>query len=45
MNNKEINLYDIFSSYSYNQLIEMFKYAKTKEEQNFYMTLPNLVLQ
>ena len=45
MNKEDINLYDIFSTYSYSQLKEMFKKAKTKDEQDFYMTLSNLVLQ
>ncbi|CDG00915.1 hypothetical protein [Clostridium chauvoei] len=45
MENKNNNLYDIFLSYSYSQLKELFKNAKTKEEQDFYMTLSNLVLQ
>lgn len=45
MVNKDINLYDIFINYSYSQLKELFKNAKTKEEQDFYMILSNLVLQ
>lgn len=45
MENKEVGLYDVFLSYSYSQLKEMFKKAKTKDEQDFYMTLANLVLQ
>lgn len=45
MENKEVNLYDIFINYSYSQLKDLFKKAKTKEEQDFYMTLSNLVLQ
>ncbi len=32
MDNKDINLYDIFINYSYSQLKELFKNAKTKEE-------------
>ncbi len=45
MENKENSLYDVFLNYSYSQLKEMFKNAKTKDEQDFYMTLANLVLQ
>ena len=45
MENKDDNLYDIFINYSYSQLKDLFKKAKTKEEQDFYMTLSNLVLQ
>ena len=42
---KEINLYDIFLKYSYSDLKEMFKFSKSKEEKDFYMTLANMVLQ
>lgn len=45
MENKQVNLYDIFTNYSYSQLKKLFKEAKTKEEQDFYMTLANLLLQ
>ena len=45
MEDKKENLYDIFLSYSYSQLKSLFRNAKTKEEQDFYMTLSNLVLQ
>ena len=45
MDNKDVNLYDIFMKYSYSELKELFKNAKTKEEQDFYMTLSNLVLK
>lgn len=45
MENKEKNLYDIFLNYSYDDLMKLFKNAKSKEEQDFYVTLSNLVLQ
>ena len=45
MENKEIDLYDIFQRYSYSQLKQLFKNAKTKEEQDFYMALSNILLQ
>ena len=45
MENKNENLYDIFKKYSYSQLKELFKKAKTKDEQDFYMLLSNIVLQ
>jgi hypothetical protein len=45
MEKNEANLYDIFMNYSYSQLKVLFKNAKTKEEQDFYMTLSNMVLQ
>ena len=45
MENKDLDLYDIFQRYSYSQLKELFKKAKTKDEQDFYMVLSNIVLQ
>ncbi|MBU3197193.1 hypothetical protein [Clostridium algidicarnis] len=45
METKKENLYDIFVNYSYSQLKELFRNAKTKEEQDFYITLANMVLQ
>jgi hypothetical protein len=45
MENKKDKLYDIFLNYSYNELKNLFKSAKTEEEQDFYITLSNIVLQ
>lgn len=45
MNFKENTLYDMFLKYSYKDLKDLFKNAKTKEEQDFYMSLANMVLQ
>ena len=42
---ENINLYDVFKQYSYSQLKKLFEKAQTKEEQDFYMALANLVLQ
>ena len=42
---KNGELYKIFQRYSYSQLQELFKKAKTKEEQEFYMSLSNILLQ
>lgn len=42
---QHINLYQEFMSYSYEELQNLFKEAKTKEEQDFYMTLANLLLR
>mgnify|MGYP001805848349 CR=1 FL=1 len=39
------NLYEEFLKYSYFDLKEMCNKAKTKEEQDFYMSMANLVLQ
>lgn len=43
MNNED--LYEIFKRYSYNQLQVLAKKAKTKDEQDFYMLLSNMLLQ
>ncbi|XZL50566.1 hypothetical protein ACSXBO_15975 (plasmid) [Clostridium perfringens] len=40
-----MDLYKEFLKYSYNELKELFKMAKTKEEQDFYMALANLKLK
>ena len=45
MGNKKDKLYDIFLNYSYSDLMNLFKNANTKEEQDFYITLSNMVLQ
>ena len=39
------NLYDEFLKYEYIGLKELFKMAKTKDEQDFYMALYNLKLK
>lgn len=43
--NEQNNLYEQFLRYSYKDLKELFKKAKTKEEQDFYISLSDLVLQ
>lgn len=45
MENYNEKLYDIFLNYSYSDLMDLFKKAKTKEEQDFYVMLSNLVLK
>lgn len=45
MNTEKETLYDIFPTYSYRELKELFKKATTREEQDFYMNLANVVLQ
>lgn len=39
------NLYQEFMGYSYEELQQLFKESKTKEEQDFYMALANLLLK
>ncbi|MBY7003769.1 hypothetical protein HYI06_06490 [Clostridium botulinum] len=43
--NEQKNLYHEFLKYSYWDLKELFKKAKTKEEQDFYINLCDMVLQ
>ena len=43
--NETNSLYDEFLKFSYWDLKELFEKAKTKEEQDFYMALSNMVLQ
>ncbi|WP_160691401.1 hypothetical protein [Clostridium sp. C2-6-12] len=43
--NDQNNLYNQFLKYSYTDLKELFKKAQTKEEQDFYITLSEIVLQ
>ena len=45
MGEKSNDLYDMFKQYSYSQLKDLFRNDKTKEEQDFYMTLSNFLLQ
>ncbi|SHH91576.1 hypothetical protein [Clostridium intestinale] len=45
MENKDINLYDIFMNYTYNDIMKLFDKSKTKEEQDFYANLGNMILQ
>jgi len=45
MENKKERLYDMFLNYSYSELMNLFKNAKTKEEQDFYITLSNMLMQ
>lgn len=35
----------MFKKYSYSELKDLFKNAKTKDEQDFYMMLSNFLLQ
>lgn len=45
MENNDINLYDIFKKYSYKDVMKLFQDSKTKEEQDFYANLSNIILQ
>jgi hypothetical protein len=43
--NEKNNLYEQFLKYSYTDLKELFKKAKTRDEQDFYIVLSELLLQ
>lgn len=43
--NEQNNLYEQFLKYSYKDLKELLKKAKTKEEQDFYIALSDIVIQ
>lgn len=45
MEDKDNNLYDILKKYSYTDIMELLKNSKTKEEQDFYANLSNIILQ
>ena len=38
-------LYDIFLSYDYTHMMDLFRKAKTQEEKDFYANLSNMILQ
>ena len=45
MENEKNEIYDMFLNCTYSQLKNLFKKAKSKEEQDFYIMLSNMVLQ
>ena len=45
MDIKDIKLYDIFIKYSYSDIMELFQKSETKEEQDFYANLSDIILQ
>lgn len=45
MDNKKLELYDIFLSYVYKDVMELFRKAKNKEEKDFYANISNIILQ
>jgi hypothetical protein len=45
MRDGDNEIYDIFLGMSYSQLKDLFRKAKSKQEQDFYMMLSNMVLQ
>ena len=45
MEKKDNNLYELFISYSYTDIMELLLNSKTKEEQDFYANLSNIILQ
>ena len=45
MENKNDSLYDSFIKYSYSYIMKLLENSKTKEEQDFYANLSNIILQ
>lgn len=45
MENKNNSLYELFVKYSYTEIMELLENSKTKEEQDFYASLSNIILQ
>ena len=45
MKKKDNNLYELFINYSYTDIMELLQNSKTKEEQDFYANLSNIILQ
>ena len=45
MDNKKLELYDIFFSYTYIDILDLFRKAKNKEEKDFYANILNIILQ
>lgn len=45
MKKEDINLFDIFKSYSYSDVMKLLGNSKDKEEKDFYAALANLILQ
>ena len=45
MSNKKLELYDIFLSYTYKDVMEFFRKANNKEEKDFYANISNIILQ
>ncbi|WP_194191587.1 hypothetical protein [Clostridium chrysemydis] len=45
MKKEDINLFDIFKSYSYSDVMELLGNLKDKEEKDFYAALVNFILQ
>lgn len=45
MDNKKLELYDLFLSYNYSDIMILFKNAKTKEEKDFYAKISDMILQ
>ena len=45
MDNKKLELCEIFLSYTYKEVMELFRKAKNKEEKDFYANISNIILQ
>lgn len=45
MSDKKLELYDIFLSYTYKDVMELFRKADNQEEKDFYVSISNIILQ
>ncbi|MGL4741373.1 MAG: hypothetical protein ACRC41_11300 [Sarcina sp.] len=45
MTDKKLELYDIFLSYTYKDIMQLLRKAKNKEEKDFYANISNIILQ
>ncbi|MGL5574582.1 MAG: hypothetical protein ACRDCW_03395 [Sarcina sp.] len=45
MDNKKLELYDLFLSYTYSDVMILFRNAKSKEEKDFYAKISDMILQ
>lgn len=45
MSDKKVELYDLFLTYSYQDVIKLFKGASSKAERDFYAKISDMILQ
>ncbi|MGL5067255.1 MAG: hypothetical protein ACRC6T_05420 [Sarcina sp.] len=45
MLDKKTELYDMFLSYTYKDVMELLRKANSKEEKDFYASISNIILQ
>ncbi|MGL4989656.1 MAG: hypothetical protein ACRC57_00605 [Sarcina sp.] len=45
MTDKKLELYDMFLSYTYKDIMQLLRKANNKEEKDFYANISNMILQ